>query len=383
MKIKRTDPIRALATIYKRGKGGSILYWRAEYLGDRRRSASGVLHGKEKMSAWTTCLPTNTGKANARTGAEQAKEESEAARELKIKNGGYHVSIEDIDQQGKFVPMKAHTYTFGKKLKYPQRGQPKLNGYRMYATKEGLFTYGGTKIVTCPHIWNEVRPVFAEYPNARIDGEAYNHSHRELLNRIGHIVRTTVKVTPELLVEAEEVVQFHVFDGFENEKMKQSSFSVREAWVVKVPKFGNYLRWVGGTTISEEKQIKPWFEKLIAQGYEGGILRDLHNGEYEEGRSQFTLKVKPREDDEFRIVRGADGEGKNKGHLSSLTCVTKRGVEFGVNIRWSFPAKKELFERLDELIGTDGTVSYAYLTEFGKPFHAYIEKVNIPLKAAL
>ena len=80
---------------------------------------------------------------------------------------------------------KDNTVGFGA----PVFSQPKLDGIRCIAMREGLFTRTGKPIVAVPHIHEELEPFFEKYPNAVLDGELYNHAYKDDFNKIIHLVR--------------------------------------------------------------------------------------------------------------------------------------------------------------------------------------------------
>ncbi|MCK4501332.1 hypothetical protein KAU11_12600, partial [Candidatus Babeliales bacterium] len=49
--------------------------------------------------------------------------------------------------------------------------QPKLDGVRCIASKDGLHTRGGKSIVTCLHIEEQLQPFFEKFPDEILDGE--------------------------------------------------------------------------------------------------------------------------------------------------------------------------------------------------------------------
>jgi DNA ligase-1 len=77
-------------------------------------------------------------------------------------------------------------------------------------------------------------------------------------------------------------------------------------------------------------------------------------------------KVKRFVDDEFEIIGGKDGSGRESG-LVVFRCVTDSGLEFDVRPRGTHEIRAEMFKNLNEYLGKNLTVRYQELTDDGKP----------------
>ena len=83
-------------------------------------------------------------------------------------------------------------------------------------------------------------------------------------------------------------------------------------------------------------------------------------------RSYDLQKVKRFVDDEYEIIGGKDGSGRESG-LIVFKCVTPDGLEFDVRPRGSHEERAEQFRNLSKYIGKMITVRYQELTDDGRP----------------
>src|SRR3546814_5944064 len=91
----------------------------------------------------------------------------------------YHERVEDIGGGAHFFkPMLAEKYDAFE----PGFAQPKLDGVRCIATKDGLFSRQGKPITSCPHISTALTPLFEPTTSLELDGELYNHDLKEHFN---------------------------------------------------------------------------------------------------------------------------------------------------------------------------------------------------------
>lgn len=120
--------MKTLPTLYSRTNTGAIQEWTIEIDGDKYRTVYGQVDGKKITTEWTTAISTNTGRANARDGNEQAIFEAKATWKKK-KDSGYWDKVEDIDNVAFIEPMLAQKYEDRiNELVMPMYTQPKLDG---------------------------------------------------------------------------------------------------------------------------------------------------------------------------------------------------------------------------------------------------------------
>ena len=70
-------------------------------------------------------------------------------------------------------------------------------------------------------------------------------------------------------------------------------------------------------------------------------------------------------------------EGPSDGFVVTEATVAK------INVRWPDETKEFIWASRERLKGTLLTISYSYITEFGKPFHAYSEFLHGTVKRKL
>ena len=146
-------------TIYKRDSKGKVREWRMEVDGDRYRTVSGLQDGEHITTEWTVAEGKNTGRANATTPEQQAVLEVESQYEKKLKVD-YHENQDDIDNAKIYKPMLAKKWE-DRRAKIDWKDdkvhiQPKLDGIRCIAMRQGLFSRTGKPIVAVPHIFEQL-----------------------------------------------------------------------------------------------------------------------------------------------------------------------------------------------------------------------------------
>ena len=83
-------------------------------------------------------------------------------------------------------------------------------------------------------------------------------------------------------------------------------------------------------------------------------------------RSYDLQKVKRFIDNEFEIIGGKDGEGRESG-LVIYRCTTSGGLEFDVRPKGTHKERAKIFKDLDSYVGKLLTVKYQELTDDGRP----------------
>ena len=71
--------------------------------------------------------------------------------------------------------------------------------------------------------------------------------------------------------------------------------------------------------VKDEQEVYKHFDKLVAKGAEGVMLR-APNSPYDPKRSSYLLKVKQLFDDECKIIGYKKGTGKYAGMLGAFEC---------------------------------------------------------------
>jgi len=333
-----------LPTLYKRDTTGKIREWTIEYSGPINpgtRTVAGIKDGNLVTSGWKETEAKNEGRANATTAFEQAQKEAEADWKKKEEKE-YFEFVNQIDSYDKVKPMLAQDYT-----KRPQDSgysQPKLDGIRCIARKDGLYTRAGKAITTCDHIFIALRDFFEDEPEAILDGELYNHDLREDFNKITSLVRK-VKPTEEEQAECFKLVQYHVYDMVQFRPGHNPKFADRMAFIEQ-----QEFAWNNDPIIPvptdfcpNQQALDDLYAEYIGNGFEGQMVRN--NTPYENKRSKNLLKRKEFITEEFDVVEVLEGSGNWAGYAKHFTLELEDGRTFGSGVRGSQAVLKELLEQ--------------------------------------
>ena len=379
-----------LPTLYKKTTVGKIQTWQIIVDGNKFRTISGQQDGKKIQNNWTVCEGKNEGKANATTGEEQAIKEAVAKHDKKLK-AGYHLNVENIEKKRFYEPMLAQDFKNKNRQKEvmfeideegigaPVFSQPKLDGIRCIAMREGLFTRTGKEITAVPHIHEALKPLFEKYPNATLDGELYNHAYKDDFNKIIHLVRKQ-NLTEEHLAESADMIQYHIYDApvigeGEYALTEKDTFSDRTSMLdAQYSKLSlmkhDCLVIVETIEILGREQLDRCYEDYVEAGYEGQMIR--LDGPYENKRSPRLLKRKEFIDEEYKILGYEEGKGNRAGTIKHFKFENKDGKEFNSNVKGSFEYLTELLEKAEDLIGKEATIKYFNLTPDGVPRFPYV-----------
>jgi DNA ligase-1 len=360
-----------LDTIYKETKGGKIQQWQIEVVGNRYRTISGQTDGKLIVSEWTVVSGKNEGRSNSTTDEEQAVKEAEAKRKLKLERG-YFQSVSDVGEKQYFEPMLATKWEDRKdKVEYPIYSQPKLDGIRCIVSKNGMFSRNGKPIVSAPHIFEALKPVFDENPEYIFDGELYADKFANDFNKIVSLVKKT-KPTAEDLVESKSVIEYHIYD-FPSCKKKFSTRIMDLALVFLDYQIGRVCKLVSTQIVFGDEEVMELYGNYVDEGYEGQMLR--LDKPYENKRSNSLMKHKSFMDEEFTILDIVEGEGNRTGTAGYFVFKTKDGKPFKSNVKGTFAETAEMLRNKSSLIGKEATVKYFALTPDGIPRFPFV--INI------
>jgi DNA ligase-1 len=353
-------------TLYKKTSTGATQIWRKEVLGNQHRTVSGQKDGAQVTSAWTTCTGKNIGKSNETTPERQAELEVEAAYTKKLAQGGYHETEDAIDEAKYFKPMLAKSWKDYRVSDFTRTAvwsQPKLDGIRCIATKDGLWTRTGKQITSCPHIEEELATYFEGNPDAIFDGELYADHLSDNFNEIVHLVKKQT-ATPEHTAKTAEAIKYHIYDFPSVGGMFNMRWSAIESLQVSW-KNPQSIVFVETIRVDSQEHLDELNARYIEEGYEGQILR-LY-GPYKNGRSSELLKNKEFIDEEFVIESINEGKGNRAGIAGFITYKLPDGRTFGSGIKGNREYARNLLENADDYVGGTGTVRYFNLTPDGLP----------------
>ncbi len=378
-----------LPTLYKKTTIGKIQSWQIIVDGDKYRTISGQQDGKKIQNKWTTCKPKNVGRANATTGEEQAIKEAVAKHDKKLESG-YHLNVENIENKRFYEPMLAQDFKNKNRRKEVEGeldesgvggnvfSQPKLDGIRCIATKDGLFTRSGKPIEAVPHISEALKDFFKAYPNSILDGELYSHAYKDDFNKIIHLVRKQ-NLTDEHLAESKKMIQYYIYDAPRIAKLEESaSFGDRYAALIYAlgstdtgySNIWESLVLVQTDEIESLDELDEYYGDYIQEGFEGQMIR--LDAPYENKRSKYLLKRKEFIDEEYTILGYEEGKGNRVGTIKHFKFENEDGKEFNSNVKGSFEYLAELLEKAEDLIGKQATIKYFNLTPDGVPRFPYV-----------
>lgn len=360
--------------IYRYDVHGSIRFWKAQRDGRAYRSVTGVIEGTHVESDWRYAEPKNVGRSNETTAEEQADAEIQANYRKRLELGW---SYDPATSGSKFIkPMLAAKYDDEIHRFLPDETvfvQPKLDGIRCVVTAEGMTTRNGKEIVSCSHVWESLKKVgvWDRYPDLVLDGELYNHRLKNDFNTIASLVRKT-KPSGEDVLLCEELVQYHVYDGWIDPSQNFSSrwgeityildqmFDTNETPVRTVRTWKMSVQSVDSPMFGHRENIS-LYEEWLADGYEGMMIR--LDTPYENKRTRALLKRKPDESAEFPVVRVEEGVGNWSGKVKRFVIRLPDGSEQGAGVRGTMETMTDL---LISTLPDWATVKYQNITPDGK-----------------
>jgi DNA ligase-1 len=370
-----------MQTLVKRRSDGGIQEWSIEVRGNAFRVTSGKRACQQNVNEWTYCTGKNKGKSNETTNEEQAQVQAKAKWDKKL-GADYALDVDSVDDLGFIKPMLAKDWNdYADKIEFPVYAQPKLDGIRCIATKDGLKTRTGKDIVSVPHIFESLQEFFEEHPDVILDGELYCDKFDNDFNAICHHVRRA-NVTEESL-EGAKVIEYHVYDIVDNrmnffgrtEFIKYNfSSGVNPLGVTKhAPKSlvcYEYIVPVETFFVTGKEMLDELYGQWQEQGYEGQMIR--LNQPYENKRSKTLLKRKEFQDAEYTILGWKEGVGNRAGTIGHFKFETDDGIEFSSNVKGNFEYLADLLKQADDMTGKLATIKYFSLTPDGVPRFPYV-----------
>lgn len=321
----------------------------------------GYLDGKKVSSNTRIDTGKNIGKKNETSYLEQAVSEANSKIEKKRKEG-YTEGIIKQEQKEIYLPMLAQEYKKHKaKVKYPCFIQPKLDGYRMiYNPKDDTLrsrTGAEYEILINSDIHNALKEMNLEYP---LDGEVY--VHKDLAFEDYGVLRKK-KITKDDKQKISKL-EYHVYDIVIEDEIFESRFKE-----LKKLSFNEKVKLVCTIECKNEKEVLYHHENIVAENYEGSMVRNK-SGVYKcKFRSYDLLKLKDFEDDEFKIINYTFEKDTTGGdnNLVVWICQTKEGKSFNVQSKGTREERQELYKQASKYIGFNLWVQYFGLTSDGVP----------------
>tara|TARA_R110002073_G_scaffold278798_1_gene442566 strand:+ start:232 stop:1233 length:1002 start_codon:yes stop_codon:yes gene_type:complete len=247
------------------------------------------------------------------------------------------------------LPMLANKWEDRKKyISEPFYVQPKLDGVRLLVSKDGGISRTG-KIVPGTEILGK-----GLKKGQYVDGEAFDSklSFEELTS--------TFKTDPLKL-------KFHVFDYFDLRTPRLASMTFEDRWgVITTNPVNPHYEFVK-TTLVEKKEDLPLVHKYhVEEGHEGTMIRDRHSV-YEVGqRSNYLLKHKDFQTEEYEIIGAKTGHGRDADAVIWV-CKNTTGQQFTVRPEGTITRREEEYKNYKKFVGKMLTVRFQNLTASNVP----------------
>lgn len=345
--------------LYEYDNSDRLRVWWMERLEDSYRTVSGLQDGEKVISGWKLAKPKNIGKANATNGVQQAEAEIVSLYQKKIDRGASR-GIPDVNSASKyFEPMLAAKYEGFTSTCY---SQPKLDGVRCIVKKDGMWSRNGKPIISSPHIFEELKFVFDEYPNLVFDGELYNHDLKADFDKIISLVKKT-KPTPIDIMEAADLVEYHIYDC---KLLPFMTFRDRQEllWALLDTKTLNKIKRLKTDQVFTQEELDTLYAEYLTDGYEGQMVRN--DTPYEHKRTKNLLKRKEFLDREFEIVDILEGQGNWAGYAKVTVVRLEDGRTCESGMRGNQAYLKKVLEEKDKYIGKLAKVRFQNYTPDGK-----------------
>lgn len=230
------------------------------------------------------------------------------------------------------LPMLANKWEDRKNyITEPFYVQPKLDGVRLLVSNQGCFSRTGKPVKGVEHLAKGLKD--GEW----LDGECYASG------------KTFEEITSMFKTNPKEL-EFHVFDYFDLGR-PDLPFAERQKRAT-----------VQTVLVHSKKDISKWHDTFVRQGHEGIMIREAVSI-YEVGkRSNYLLKYKEFQTEEYEIVGVKEGTGREKG-----AAIWECEGGFCAKPEGTLEYRRQLFEDKDKYIGKMLTVRFQNLTAQGVP----------------
>jgi DNA ligase 1 len=348
-----------LQTLFKRATNGKVLEHTIEVENNGYRTISGYVDGVKTTTEWTYCLGKNIGRSNETTPEGQALAEANAEWKKRTERN-YFPSVADIDKGTMFKPMLANKWEdYANKIQFPIFSQPKLDGIRCIVRNDGMWTRTGKPILSAPHIFESLKPLFEGNQDLIFDGELYADKFANDFNAIVSLVKKS-KPTAKDLEDSAKVIEYHIYDLPSSEEVFTKRYTALQQMELPL-----CCVLVETNYVESAEDVSTFYSEYVGQGYEGQMLR--LNSIYENKRSKSLLKHKSFIDEEYTIVGYEEGNGNLAGMIGALVFQTEKGDRFTASVNGGWEYLKELWSEKDTLIGQEATIKYFNITPDGKP----------------
>jgi ATP-dependent DNA ligase len=234
------------------------------------------------------------------------------------------------------LPMLANKWEDRHKyISEPFYVQPKLDGVRLLVSNKGCFSRTGKLVPGLEHLGKDLKD------DEWLDGECYDP------NMSFEDITSAFKTNPTSL-------KFYIFDYF-NTSRPDLPFAER----MKRTTVETYL-------VKKKSEVKAYHDKFVEQGHEGVMIRDAVST-YEIGkRSNYLLKYKEFQTEEYEVIGANTGHGRDANAVVWV-CKTSSGQEFTVRPEGTIEEREYYYRERDDYIGKWLTVRFQNLTVLGVP----------------
>lgn len=270
------------------------------------------------------------------------------------------------------------------KPQYPVLVEPKLDGYRLIVTKDGLFTKNSSgslgnrlTLIRLEKQLMFLRKLVSKYLKTEVllDGELYNHEIG--FNGITKIAKFNFDKNPvdEKWIRdknyADAFAEFHWFDIVVDGYSLLERVGIRNKIYNNVSSKIPNVKSVSSYIVNNKEELDILFSNFVLKGYEGVMIKDTKSF-YVQGRSKSLIKYKPVQDMEVKIIDILEGKGLRKGTAGRII------YEYNFNNKvykgesdckeLNHNELKEIYENKDLYIGSYVTVYYQNVSEKGLRF---------------
>lgn len=235
----------------------------------------------------------------------------------------------------------------------------KLDGVRAYWDGDQLISRSG-RVLSPPQSFTQGFPSFA------LDGEIW--SRRGEFEHIASIVNTKENKA------GWDELTYNIFEVPHQKGGLLQRLNVLEAYLHLHT--AEKLHILNQIIVNDEEDVRSFFEKVIARGGEGIVLRDP-NEAYYTGRTSSALKYKPFTDAECMVTAVIEGKGKFSGQLGAVKC-DYQGKIIKIGSGFTSEQRKRSFE-----IGTVVSFKYYGLTHLGNPKYPVFLRVRTDVDLSL
>jgi ATP-dependent DNA ligase len=255
--------------------------------------------------------------------------------------------------------------------------QPKLNGIRCvtytdlrHQSRLGKFWS------SLSHIDEDCKKLI-DILKCPLDGEIFIPGL--CLQDIGALVKKE-RIDEDVEGYKSEDLEYWIFDYVSTEPFSERYFKLIEAFnKCKAVRDKTGKKYTLGKCvlvptyqIISSDAVQEYHTRFISEEFEGTIIRnDVPYVLCPGGKHCHDLqKKKDCMDQEFKIIGGKEGVGREKGCVT-FRCITKDGNEFDVRPRGTLLQRKEWFKNLGSFVGKDLTCIFQEWTKSpAVPFHA-------------